>query len=39
MDLQRVARTRQALTRKLLLPILVVLLVFLGYLIIKWRVL
>lgn len=38
-ELQRVAVARQAQVRNIALPLIVVLLVLLGYLLIKWRVL
>jgi len=38
-ELQRVAVARQAQVRNIALPLILVLLVLLGYLLIKWRVL
>ena len=37
-DLQRVAVARQAQVRNIALPLIVVLLLLLGYLLVKWRV-
>ena len=38
-ELQRVAIARQAQVRNIALPLIVVLLILLGYLLLKWRVL